>query len=236
MEFFKNLFYKFNINIAHVFVVKNLLWHLTAIALTFIFVISGFDWGYFLFFAGGTTSRVLFSAALVGFLFPVLIPVLLLVLGKICKNLKLFYTGCALSQVAILSLLVSYFYKFFSGRIAPPLNHLNNAFLDIIKLEHVSGSILDTSRVFYFGFGQNGIFWGWPSSHTTVAFAMAVTLITMYPKNKLLKVLAILYAFYIGIGISMSIHWFSDFVAGAIFGTLVGVVVGKSFLELLKTT
>jgi membrane-associated phospholipid phosphatase len=28
----------------------------------------------------------------------------------------------------------------------------------------------------------------------------------------------------------MTIHWFSDFVAGAIFGSLIGVVVGKKFL------
>jgi membrane-associated phospholipid phosphatase len=28
----------------------------------------------------------------------------------------------------------------------------------------------------------------------------------------------------------MTIHWFSDFLAGAIIGTVVGVVVGKSFL------
>jgi membrane-associated phospholipid phosphatase len=27
----------------------------------------------------------------------------------------------------------------------------------------------------------------------------------------------------------MTIHWFSDFVAGAIFGSVIGVVVGKSF-------
>ena len=29
----------------------------------------------------------------------------------------------------------------------------------------------------------------------------------------------------------MTIHWFSDFVAGAILGTVIGVVVGKSFLR-----
>ncbi len=29
---------------------------------------------------------------------------------------------------------------------------------------------------------------------------------------------------------SMTIHWLSDFVAGAIFGSIVGVVVGNGFL------
>jgi membrane-associated phospholipid phosphatase len=42
---------------------------------------------------------------------------------------------------------------------------------------------------------------------------------------------AILYAFYVGIGVSLTIHWFSDFVAGAIIGSVVGAVVGKCFGE-----
>jgi len=40
---------------------------------------------------------------------------------------------------------------------------------------------------------------------------------------------AILYAFYVGIGVSLTIHWFSDFAAGAIIGSVIGAVVGKSF-------
>ena len=34
---------------------------------------------------------------------------------------------------------------------------------------------------------------------------------------------------YIGLGVSMTIHWFSDFAAGAILGTIIGLVVGRSF-------
>jgi len=29
----------------------------------------------------------------------------------------------------------------------------------------------------------------------------------------------------------MTIHWFSDFVAGAIIGSVIGTVVGKSFVR-----
>jgi membrane-associated phospholipid phosphatase len=42
---------------------------------------------------------------------------------------------------------------------------------------------------------------------------------------------AITYALYIGLGVSMTIHWFSDFAAGAIIGSAIGAVVGKSFLR-----
>ena len=41
--------------------------------------------------------------------------------------------------------------------------------------------------------------------------------------------MVIAYALYIGIGVSMTIHWFSDFAAGAFIGTAIGAVVGKSF-------
>jgi membrane-associated phospholipid phosphatase len=90
-------------------------------------------------------------------------------------------------------------------------------------------SLIDTSHGFQFGFLKGGMFWGWPSSHTTVAFAMSVCLITLYPKNKKLILFALLYAFYIGLGVSVTIHWFSEFVAGAIIGSVIGMVVGRSF-------
>jgi membrane-associated phospholipid phosphatase len=56
-----------------------------------------------------------------------------------------------------------------------------------------------------------------------------VTVFTLFPKHRWLGVAALAYAFYIGIGVSMTIHWFSDFAAGAIIGSVIGVVVGKSF-------
>jgi membrane-associated phospholipid phosphatase len=87
----------------------------------------------------------------------------------------------------------------------------------------------DTSHGFQFSFLKGGVFWGWPSSHTTVTFAMTVCLITLYPKNKMFVFIALLYAFYIGLGVSMTIHWFSEFVAGAIIGSVIGMVVGRSF-------
>ena len=92
------------------------------------------------------------------------------------------------------------------------------------------------SREFSFGFLRCGVFWGWPSSHTTIAFAMAVTLLTLYPENKIVRYPVVFYAFYIGLGVSISIHWFSDFVARAIIGTVVGVVGGKSFREYNEDT
>ena len=117
-------------------------------------------------------------------------------------------------QAAAIGLAMSSFYKVFTGRVQP----------DFRSLE-----LIDNSREFLFGFFRHGAFWGWPSSHTTVAFAVAVTLFILYRNNPLIKYSALLAAFYVGIGISTNIHWFSEFVAGAIIGSVIGTVVGKSF-------
>ena len=37
-----------------------------------------------------------------------------------------------------------------------------------------------------------------------------------------------LYALYVGLGVSVSIHWFSESVAGAIIGAVIGIAVGRS--------
>ena len=58
----------------------------------------------------------------------------------------------------------------------------------------------------------------------------------LYPNSKAMQCIVILYALYIGIGVSMTIHWFSDFVAGAIIGAVIGVTVGKVFKEHLLRT
>jgi len=91
--------------------------------------------------------------------------------------------------------------------------------------------LTDSSHGFQLGFLKGGVFWGWPSSHTTVAFAMSVCLIQLFPKNKILTVSALIYAFYLGLSVSVSIHWLTEFVAGAIIGSVIGKVVGRCFRE-----
>jgi membrane-associated phospholipid phosphatase len=203
-------------NIVRCFKGYNLLWHFLAIALTYIIVASDFDWYYFISTQKPILRTLLFPAVRLGMILPVLVPVILLLMGVLIKNFKIKNAAFALGQAAILGLAISSCYKALTGRIPPP---------------HFFGhpALLDTSQGFRFGFLRGGMFWGWPSSHTTVAFAMAVALWELYPENKLVRYAAILYAFYVGVGVSIRIHWFSEFVAGAIIGSVIGVVVGKSF-------
>lgn len=59
---------------------------------------------------------------------------------------------------------------------------------------------------------------------------MATTIFVLLPRQRIIGFAALAYAFYVGLGVSVTIHWFSDFIAGVIIGTVIGIVVGTSFL------
>lgn len=200
----------------------NLLWHFLAIVLTYIIVTSDFDWHYFNFTQTPVMRPFLFPAVWLGMILPVVVPLILLAVGALKKNPMIKNTAFALGQAAILGLVISSSYKAFTGRIPPPR-----------LLSH--GVLTDTSHGFQFGFLRGGLFWGWPSSHTTVAFAMAIALWILYPENKIIRYASALFALYVGIGVSITIHWFSEFVAGVIIGSVIGAEVGKSFCRRRST-
>ncbi len=202
------VYHKFFTNIKNVFIGRNTIWHFVFIVLTAGIVFSGFDWFYFTATRGASWQSFAFPAVIIGFLLPVFLPLVLYCI-KSLRN-----TANAIVQAEFLGWGLSSLYKVFTGRVGLP-----------------HGIISDTSHIFRFGFYRGGAFQGWPSSHTATAFAMAFALIALYPKNKTIKYSAFIYALYIGIGVSMTIHWFSDFIAGAILGTVIGIVVGKSFLR-----
>ncbi len=195
-----------------------LVWHVVAILLTVILVMSGFDWRWFLTTRNPALRSWLWPAVGIGGLLPLVLPLYLLVVGFIIQSSRTILAGWAVGQAALLGSLISSTYKAVTGRVHPA---------------HNVGE--DISHVFRFGWMRGGVFWGWPSSHTTIAFAMAMTVFTLCPKQRRLGWVAILYACYVGLGVSLTIHWFSDFAAGAIIGSAIGAVVGKSFGETSNT-
>jgi membrane-associated phospholipid phosphatase len=209
----KHFFSSLPRNILDCFKGQRILWHAVAIILTFILVTSGLDRLYFLATRAPNLRPWTFPAVRVGGLLPIVLPFILLAIGILAGSARIRLTGWAIGQAELIGALVAAIYKAFTGRVHPP---------------HGAGT--DLSHVFRFGVLRGGVFWGWPSSHTTVAFAMAVTIFTLWPKQRWLGTMAILYALYVGIGVSTTIHWCSDFLAGTIFGTAIGMVVGKSFL------
>jgi membrane-associated phospholipid phosphatase len=199
-------------NVIESFKGRMLVFHLAAILLTVAIVLSGFDWQYFLWTRSPMLRSWFWPAVPIGGLLPIVLPLVLLALGGITRSAPIRVVGWAIAQAEVIGAIIAAGYKALTGRAHPA---------------HGVGT--DLTHVFKFGFLRGGVFWGWPSSHTTIAFAMAVTVFRLFPKQKWLGYLAIIYAFYVGLGVSMTIHWFSDFVAGALIGTVVGVVVGTSF-------
>lgn len=214
------LFYNVKLFLREFFSWQSIFLQVLACLLTYVIVITGSDWNYFIFVHDAGWAAYFASAIGLGMVIPIIGLPSAYLAGKIFKMRHVSIVAWALLQAATLGWIVSAAYKAFTGRVQPP-----HGVIDIL---------VDQSRNWNFGFFEHGIFWGWPSSHTTVAFAMSFALVTLFPKNRPVQLVAILYAFYIGIGVATKIHWFSEFVAGGIFGAIVGIIVGRSFYKLLK--
>jgi len=219
------LFYRLPQNIVTVFTGRKLLWHAAAIVLTVTIVMSGADWAYFRVTRGPEFSLLARPAIRLGFFLPIWGSLVLLLIAEVARNRRLIATAWALGQAALLGYLITCCYKAFTGRLPPPYSGRSR------MPAAYNASMIDSSHGFQFGFMRGGVFWGWPSSHTTVAFAMSLCLVVLYPRNKLLLVGALFYACYIGLGVSVTIHWLSEFVAGALIGSAIGITVGRSFRE-----
>jgi len=183
---------------------------------TLLIVSSGFDWVYFK--ATRPFASYLFPAVILGWRVPIVLPIALCIAGSVRKDLLMICSAYSTAQAAVIGLLISSFYKAITGRPG---------------LRYSTRTMIDTSHQFHFGFLKGGVFFGWPSSHTAIAFAMSVAIWTLYPNSKMVRCVALLYAFYIGIGVSMTIHWFSDYVTGAIIGAAIGTTVGNAFKKRL---
>lgn len=215
---FKSFFNNFPRNVAGTFRNNNWIWHLVMIAITYLLVESGFDWWYFQNTRISLLTQIAITAAPIGFLLPIMFPIGFYIIAKERKDATMRIAAAATAQAGIIATLLTGVYKAFTGRFQPQL------------VAHPPLTA-DISEAFHFGFLRHGVFWGWPSSHTAVAFAMAITIALIYRKNKALVYGLVIYAFYIGLAVSVTIHWFSDFVAGAILGTVIAFVVAKSFMR-----
>jgi membrane-associated phospholipid phosphatase len=161
-----------------------------------------------------------YPAVYAGWIVPFAVPLSTYIYGRIDKNDDLQITGLAVGQAALDGWLISTTMKVFTGRVPPT------------KLKDGD----DIRGDFRFGFLKGGANNGWPSSHTTAAFAMATTLAELYPDNMTVKVCSYAYASFIGLGVSTNIHWFSDVFAGALIGYAIGKTVGSNFRNLMNNS
>lgn len=184
------------------------MWHVAAAGITGALVLTGFDWHFFEATRSAALYPLIMLAGIGGFLVPVLLPLALYVWGR-RGNERYTRAAIATAKAAAVSWVIIAVYKALTGRVQP---------------EFASGVGVDISRGFQFGFFEHGIFWGWPSHHTAVAFAVAAVLYLTL-RNSAARAVAVAWAIVVAAGASVGFHWFSDVVAGAIVGAVVGVAV-----------
>ena len=215
----KNFFCKIDKNIFNCFKYNYGLNYLAAGVTTICLIEGNVDWNWYRYtYSYKSLYNTGYSSVYIGEIVPFAVPLGLYFYGRSKENTDLQITGLALGQSALLSFSIAALLKTFTGRV-PPTN--------LTDADDVNGD-------FRFGFLQGGINNGWPSSHTTIAFAMATTLIELYPDNLAIEIGSITYASMIGLGVSANVHWFSDVVSGALIGYTIGKTVGISYRKLMN--
>jgi len=193
---------------------------------TAVLIGTGADWKFRNFvYEHYALSRAGLPFTYIGWGVPFAAPLAFYITGRALKNEKAQLCGLALTQAAALTALIATPLKMITGRSKPALvtksdNH------------HVRSSRADDFSGGFDWFNMNGAD-GWPSGHTAEAFAAAAVITELYKGNVPLAIGAYSYAALMGLGVSVTVHWFSEAIAGALIGYAVGKTAGKSFAHLV---
>lgn len=208
--------------VIQIFSVRYLPLHAVAIIATVLIVTTGLDWVYLVYVLETFPSWILFVADMFGLAIPIFL--LLLSIGVLVLKKNVWHRACALAMLYSITLgfTLSTIIKVFTGRTSPPHRH-----------HGVELVLIDNSHAFNFGFLKEQIIGGWPSSHATIAFALATTLALVLPTHWYIRMTLFAVAFFIGIGVTFGFHWFSEFVAGACLGVETGLVVGSHYRKMM---
>jgi membrane-associated phospholipid phosphatase len=204
--------------VLQIFSARFLLLHIVAIASTALLVLTGFDWTYLVYVLNAVPPQVLFIADVTGFVLPVLLIVVsigVLIVSR--KQIQRLYAE-AMVYAILLGFSLSTIIKAFAGRTSPPHRHRGEELV-----------LIDNSNGFDFGFMNHHVIGGWPSSHATIAFAIATTLVLLLPKRWYVHAALFIPALFVSVGVTFGFHWLSEFVAGALLGIAIGIAVGSYY-------
>jgi membrane-associated phospholipid phosphatase len=160
----------------------------------------------------------------IGYVVPVITPVITYTIGRVINDEKLQIAGLALVQSLLLTVAIQTPLKMITGRTLPGI---------VAEFDHTRNSRTDNFSG-EFNWFNNDFIGGWPSGHTANAFAAAAAISEIYKDNLWLKIGVYSYAAFIGFGVTLDVHWASEALAGALIGYAVGKTVGKNFSQLLE--
>lgn len=207
-------------NIVNSFEGNNLYLHLAGIASTALLASTSSDYYVFKYFnehpAYGDAARPVIHFAQY---FPFAIGGALYAHGKLNKDEEAVAASFAVLQSTVLAFAYNSLLKAITGRPHPNWRE--------------ESDMESLSKTFRFGFWRGGIFWGWPSGHTSSTMAVVSALTSFYPDKTWLKIAGYGYAAYMIFSVSSlnrgGMHWFSDAVAAAFMSYAIGSTVGKFY-------
>ena len=161
----------------------------------------------------------------IGYALTILNPFILYIAGRSARNERLQLTGLALAQNIFITFAMQSALKMMTGRATPDIMNF--------AIGHKRRDSADDFSAKWKPFCLNFVD-GWPSGHTATAFSAAALIAEMYHNNIPLKIGVYTYAAIIGLGMSVSVHWASEVIAGALIGYAIGKAVGKSFRKKLE--
>jgi membrane-associated phospholipid phosphatase len=151
--------------------------------------------------------------------FPFVIGGSLYAYGKLGKDDEALGASFAVLQSSLLCFLYNSLLKAITGRPHPDWHHNSN--------------MKDLSKTFRFGLLRGGIYWGWPSGHTSSTMAVVAALTSFYPHKTWLKIAGFGYVAYMMFAVTSlnrgGMHWFSDAVAATFMSYTMGSTVGKFY-------
>lgn len=209
-------------NVVNSFKGNNAYFHLAGVLSTAVIAASGTDYYVHKFFNEnedyGIPARPVIRMAQY---FPFAISGSLYAYGKLGKDNEAVGASFAVLQSTVIAFAYNSLLKAVTGRPHPNWRNEDDLY--------------DLSRTFRFGFLRGGIFWGWPSGHTSSTMAVVAALTNFYPEKTWLKIAGYSYAAYMIFAVSSlnrgGMHWFSDAVAAALMAYAIGSTVGKYYRE-----
>jgi membrane-associated phospholipid phosphatase len=196
-----------------------------AAAGTYILMETGADWGWRnIAYNNEWVSNLGLPGLHIGYIVPVITPVITYTTGRVIKDEKLQIAGLALAQSLVLTFTIQSSLKMITGRALPGI---------ITQFDQIRDPRTDDFSREFDWFNLN-FFGGWPSGHTANAFAAAAAVSEIYKDNLPLKIAVYSYASLIGLGVTLNVHWVSEVLAGALIGYAVGKTVGRDFSNLLN--